>query len=69
MNNAILENSPRLQRVFKVLLDGQKHTTRDIIRRAAVCAVNSIVAELRENGINVTCERKKAIWYYRLDQE
>jgi len=67
MNNAKLSKSPRLQRVFKVLLDGNEHSTRDLIRRAAVCAVNSIVAELRENGINVTCERKKAIWYYRLE--
>ena len=69
MNHAILEKSPRLQRVFKVLLDGKEHTTRDLIRRASVCAVNSIVAEIRENGFNVTCERKKSIWYYRLEQK
>lgn len=66
MHSARLSKSPRLQRVFKVLLGGKQYTTRDIIRRASVCAVNSIIAELRTNGININCERRANKWYYWL---
>ena len=66
MHNAKIEKSSRLQRVMKVLKDGNKHTTRDIIRKASVCAVNSIVAELRANGIAVYCERSGDKWSYWL---
>ena len=67
MNSARLSKSPRLQRVFNVLLDGHEHTTRDLIRRANVCAVNSIASELRSNGIIINCERRANKWYYKLD--
>ena len=66
MHHARLKNSPRQQRVLAVLADGQEHSTMDLIRRADVCAVNSIVAELRANGIPVRCRRQKNIWHYRL---
>lgn len=55
MNNASLKSSKRLQRVFAVLQHGKPMTTRQIIREARVCAVNSIVSELRANGIKITC--------------
>lgn len=64
MHAANIERSSRLQRVLKVLRDGKKHTTRDIIRKASVCAVNSIVSELRLNGVNIACERQGAKWSY-----
>lgn len=48
-------SSDRLQRVLGVLKDGKPHTTRQIVRRASVCAVNSCVAELRENGAEIDC--------------
>ena len=51
--------SPRLQRVLRLLADGREHTTRDIVRRAGVCAVNAIVAELRSHGAEITCQRRK----------
>lgn len=35
---------------MSVLADGRAHSTRDLIRRAEVCAVNSCIAELRANG-------------------
>ena len=54
---AKVDNSPRLQRVLEVLLDYKPHTTRDIIRRAFCCAVNSCISELRENGYEITCNR------------
>lgn len=56
---ARIENSPRLQRTLTLLQDGQWHTTRDIVRRADVCAVNSIITELRRNGYIIEREAVK----------
>lgn len=64
MKYAKLENSERLQRVNNLLSDGKPHTTRDIIRKAHVCAVNSIIGELRLNGIEIQCQQKGRKWYY-----
>lgn len=47
--------SERLKRVLKLLRTGD-YTTRGIIRKANVCAVPAIKAELRANGFNVTCK-------------
>ena len=47
-------------------MDRKAHTTRDLIRKANVCAVNSCIAELRANGIQIECERKKDRWFYAL---
>ena len=67
MHNATLKNSKRLQRVLAVLQSGQPKTTRQIIREAHVCAVNSIVAELRANGIKIECRMvKKGRFEYQL---
>ena len=61
MNSASLARSKRLQRVHALLSDEQWHSTRDIIDRARVCAVNSIVAELRDNGCQIETRRGKAL--------
>jgi hypothetical protein len=53
MHAAKLENSPRLQRVRALLSDGAWHGTRDIIHRAEVCAVNSVISELRASGVEI----------------
>lgn len=50
--------SPRLQRVLTLLSDGKPHTTRDIVRRARVMAVNACVAELRHHGAEITCTQQ-----------
>ncbi|MBN1104730.1 MAG: hypothetical protein JXL84_15030 [Deltaproteobacteria bacterium] len=50
---AKIEESRRLQRVHRVLFDGKWHGTREIMRAADVCAVNTVVAELRANGCNI----------------
>jgi len=50
---AKVESSPRLQRALDLLQDGQWHSTRDIVRAADVCAVNSIITELRCNGFDI----------------
>lgn len=66
MNSATLSKSHRLQRVKAVLRDRKAHSTRDLIRRAHVCAVNSCIAELRDNGMDIACRRHGDTWYYRL---
>lgn len=69
MKSAKLSTSDRLKRVLSVLKDHKKHTTRDIIRNAHVCAVNSIISELRDNGMPVICERKGDKWFYQLAED
>lgn len=58
--------SERLQRALKVLKDGEPHTTRELVRKAGICAVNSVVAELRQHGAMILCERRKVggAWRY-----
>jgi hypothetical protein len=53
-------DSPRLQRVLAVLSDGRAHTTRSIIRKGHVVAVNACIAELRQLGAVITCIRRAA---------
>jgi len=68
MNNATFENSQRLQRVYKVLQDCKPHSTMEIIKAANVCAVNSIISELRFNGFDINCKRENNIWLYKLEK-
>lgn len=65
MHNARIDRSKRLQRVDNLLADGQEYSTMDIVNKASVCAVNSIVAELRANGRAIACRRTKDVWFYR----
>ena len=64
---ARLENSERLQRVYNLLADGREYTTRQIIRLARVCAVNSIADELRHpiNGVDIRCRQEGTRFYYK----
>lgn len=56
---ARLDNSPRLQRLLKFLSDCKPHTTREIFIGADICAVNTAVDELRENGFDVPCKLRE----------
>lgn len=72
MHCASLQRSPRLQRVLDLLLDGRERSTLEILSGAQVCAVNSCIAELRENGFLIHCDRDlgtagERVWLYRLD--
>lgn len=58
--NAARLDSPRLQRVLALLKDGKPHTTRDIVRKARVMAVNAAVSELRHHGAEITCVKHAA---------
>ena len=63
---ASLENSERLQRVHALLRRGGEYSTRDVVRQAHVCAVNSAIAELRANGVSVETRRDGRVYYYSL---
>ena len=68
MHAAKLESSGRLQRVLAVLKGGEPKTTRELIRAADVCAVNSAVSELRRNGLSISCRPiKRGVYEYRLE--
>lgn len=56
---ALLENSPRLQRVAKFLSDGKPHSTMDIQTACQVCAVGTIKSELIDpkNGFDIVCKQ------------
>jgi hypothetical protein len=64
MHSARLDHSDRLQRVAALLADGREYSTLEIIEQARVCAVNSIIAELRANGIAIHCRRVGDVWFY-----
>ena len=53
MHFARIEESERLQRVHRLLGDGGWHGTREIMLAADVCAVNSIITELRANRYDI----------------
>ena len=71
MHAANLERSARLRRVHDLLADGGEHSTLEIVLLARVCAVNSIVAELRTNGCAIECRQARRlhggrVWLYRM---
>ena len=70
MNYARIQASPRLQRVLNLLWDGMPRTTREIAHSADVCAVNSIICELRANGFDIICKPvSRGRFEYRLIKE
>lgn len=69
MHAARLARSPRLRRVLALLSDGREHSTLEIVTGAKVCAVNSIIAELRVNGAEINCRRVGDVWLYRMSVE
>ena len=71
MHAARLACSPRLQRVHDLLADRREHSTMDIVQACSVCAVNSIVAELRAGGAEIACRqirshRGERVWLYSM---
>ncbi len=70
MNFAGLAKSPRLQRVHELLADGRERSTLEIAKTAKVCAVNSCISELRENGAAIECRQERRgterVWLYRM---
>lgn len=73
MMHAAPLTSPRLQRVLALLRDGRPHTTRDIVRRARVMAVNACISELRHHGAEIACSAQlingQRRFYYTMTRE
>lgn len=65
MHSARIDRSKRLQRVDNLLADGKEYSTMEIVNQANVCAVNSIISELRANGRAIHCRRDNGKWIYR----
>ena len=65
MHAARLSKSDRLQRVHDLLADGREYSTMEIGTQANVCAVNSIISELRHNGVDIRCRQEERVWYYK----
>jgi hypothetical protein len=68
---ANLDTSKRLQRLMNYLSDLKEHSTRDIIRGAKICSVNTAICELRKNveffGLCITCKRvSRHVWVYQM---
>lgn len=59
MMHAAPLTSARLQRVLALLRDGRPHTTRAIVRKARVMAVNACISELRFHGAEITCRQER----------
>ena len=59
MHAANLRSSERLQKVLDFLKNRgtEGATTMEIVKGCGVCAVNSIIAELRQNGYTITCKQ------------
>ena len=67
---AKLKNSPRLQRLLKVLKRGRAYTTRELMYLADICAVGTAVAELRRNGFQIDCKCvSKGLFSYTLTED
>ncbi len=74
MHAARLSSSSRLKRVHTLLADHKERSTVQIIQAAQVCAVNSIIAELRANGAEIVCRQwvdpatGQRLWLYQMRQ-
>ena len=68
MNAADIRKSKRLQRVHRALSDGQPHSTMDLIRETGHVAINSVVSELRANGAEITCRRRREHFVYQMTE-
>lgn len=73
MHAARLSTSQRLQRVYALLSGPGEYSTREIVERAQVCAVNSCISELRHAGAKITCRMVRIDgqprFFYRMTEE
>lgn len=59
MHHATLKSSPRLQRALRALQAANGEiSTMELIKEAGICAVNSVIAELRANGAEINCRQE-----------
>ena len=67
-----LSTCPRLKRALRALQDASGAlSTQELAFEAGICAVNSVIAELRENGAEIICQQRvnedgQRRWLYTL---
>jgi hypothetical protein len=67
MHYAKLDKSDRLQRVYNLLRQEGPQTTMQIIQKANVAAVSSIISEIRAQGIQIECQPiRRGVYKYTL---
>jgi biotin operon repressor len=54
------------ERILEVLRDGQPHRMEEIHQRVGFCRLNSRIAELRDRGYQITCDKGGGLYVYRL---
>lgn len=65
---AKLANSPRLQRLHALLMNGTEYTTLEIMQSAKICAVSAAITELRRNGFDIDCKMvARGVYSYRME--
>ncbi|MFD1342916.1 hypothetical protein [Litorisediminicola beolgyonensis] len=72
MHHARLSHSPRLRRALDVLKAAKGAvSTLELATKAQICAVNSVIAELRDNGAKISCRVEtregKRVFLYTLE--
>ena len=65
---AKLDNSPRLQRVMRVLEQCDEVSSWNLQQLARVCAPGTCAAELRAQGVPIQIRQEGRIWYYSLGE-
>jgi hypothetical protein len=67
MHYADVKNSKRLRRVlFVLVVELDWISTMELSNKCNVCAVSSIISELRRNGYEIECKRFGDKWKYRM---
>ena len=66
MHHANYDKSERLQRTERVLSTGRWYSTLELIILAKICAVSSVISELRRNGFDIECRRVGNVYQYQL---
>lgn len=74
MHHAHLATSPRLRRALAVLQAANGEiSTLELANKARICAVGSVISELRMNGAEITCRQQfvagERRWFYTLIKE
>ena len=59
-HGAKIGTSPRLQSLLALLRDEKRHSSMEIIEACNTVNPATTVADLRDNGAEITCEREKA---------
>ncbi len=70
MRHPRLSRSARLQRVARLLGDGQEHSSWEVSRKARTVAPGTCVSELRANGAEIECRPDcssgKRVFFYKM---